>query len=165
MPTPLQAQFWMTREKKIQYSTIQFINNQFGTISLVANQFTPKTFNVDGVMVEFQPVRADIPKQPTQADGTSDARVIFGRIGLQVRQKLREIDPFNPDDRVIRAVIRTYNAGDTLPFQVYDNLYVDEGGVLIDQDNVEVQLTTDNPMVLRANLFYDPDVFTGLKAL
>ena len=162
--SPAQKEYWVTRKKIQKYQTIQFINNKFGTISLVANQFLDKTLDVNGTPTTFQAVRAEIPDQPVQGDGTNNAQILFSRIAVDIRQYLRMIDDYtNMDDAVIQAVIRIYRADQTEPMTTY-SLFVDESGVEMDDTDATVTLTQDNPMRARAKLFYDPNgVWTGLQ--
>lgn len=162
--SPAQNDYWTTRKKIKKLSTVQFINNKFGTISLVADQFLDQTLDVNGTPTVFQAVRAEIPDQPVQGDGTNTARIMFSRIAVDIREKLREIDNLTTlEDSVIQAVVRIYRADQVEPMNVY-SLFVDEDGVEMNETDAMVTLTQDNPMLSRQALFYDPSIFTGLQS-
>ena len=156
-----QRDYWVKREKISEYATVEFYHPDFGSINLVENQFFNKTFKVNGVDTEFTAVRAEIPRQPQNDAGNAKAQIKFGRIGIQVIEKLRSIqDTFTP----INANVRVYLDGSEEPTLEY-KMFVDKQGVSLDRDNCTVTLSYLNPFNLQNQFYYSPSIFTGLQNL
>jgi len=162
-----QKEYWAKRPANvINYDCVVFYHPDFGYINLVGNQFVDKTFTLDGDPVTFQAVAMESPGITAQAtDNTQAGTIVFGRIGLTVRQKLMQITPLGAIKYPITARLLNYQTGVSEP--IYDRLlYVDKDGVLINNESVNIKLSIDNPAKLtKKDLFYDPAVFTGLAYL
>lgn len=144
----------------IQYDTVEFQHPDFGFIRLLANQFSDKVF--EGV--SYQAASMQVPKVTSQAtDDTRAGSVIFGRIGVTVRQKLLQITPLGAIKNPITVTLRQFQSD----VKTYERrLYVGKDGVSIGSDNVEFRLSVDNPAKLaNEGAFYDPTLWTGLKTL
>ncbi|PHR55967.1 MAG: hypothetical protein COA43_14715 [Robiginitomaculum sp.] len=142
----------------IQYDTVEFFHPDFGYIRLLANQFSDQVF--EGV--SYQAASMQLPKVTSQStDDTRAGSVIFGRIGVIVRQKLLQITPLGAIKYPIKATLRQFQSG----VKTYERrLYVGRDGVSIGVDNAEFRLSVDNPAKLaNEGAFYDPSVFLGLQ--
>ena len=161
MPTQAEREYYAQRQVKVKYETVEFSNPSFNSVYLVANQLSNKTFLVNGNQVEFTAVSAEIPDQPEETEGTATATIRFGRVGTEFLEVLESSDPFGSMSP-IDVIVRIYLGGEDDPISSY-SLVVSEEGVNIGEDTVEVPITTTNPLRLTTNLFYNPDVFTGLQ--
>lgn len=144
----------------ITYEAVEFAHIDFGTIRLVANQFSDQVFEGN----TYQAVSMRVPKTTSQgADSTRAGSVVFGRIGTQVRSLMLQITPANSINTPITATIIHFQNGT----RIYERrLYVDINGVTITSDNVEFKLSVDNPAKLSNQIaFYDPSLFIGLQSL
>ena len=158
-----QREYWSKRPADIlQLMTVEFYHPDFGFIRLLANQFNDQMLDVNGTPESFQAVSMQLPKVTNQStDDTRAGAITFGRIGLNVRQKLLMITPLGSITNPIKATLRTYEDGSVI-FE--RRLYVNRDGVAIGVDNVSIQLSIDNPAKLTNELaFYDPGLWTGLK--
>lgn len=163
MTTQAQIDYWLKYTDQVEYSTVEFYHPDFGSVYLVANQYKPKSFLVNGVSTEFTPVSAEIPTQPNNDSGKAKAQIKFGRIGVHFRDKLRQINQrFIP----IEATLRSYIGTGGSPDNEY-KLFVDKQGIAMDEGNVTVTLGYENPMLLQINLdyIYTMDKYTGLQNL
>ena len=93
---------------------------------------------------------------------TKAGTIVFGRIGVNVRQALLSITPIG-SLTPIEVTLKQYEDGITLP--VYERrLYVDKNGISISADAVNVRLSVNNPAKLtQEDQFYDPAIFKGLQ--
>lgn len=147
---------------EVAYETVQFSHPDFGDIYLVANQFTPKSFNVDGNSVEFMPVSMSLPQTTNQTTDVNNAGAIqFGRLGPEFRQKLKLITPrnkFKPIDVTIRIF------SESTSVVTYERkLFVARNGISMNEEGVTVRLTLDNPArITRKRYSYTPENTPGL---
>jgi len=163
MYTQAQKQFIHKRPKNVTlYETVEFNHDDFGSIYLVANQVFTKSFTVNGVSTEFRPVNMTIPSSTDiRADSSAAGVIKFGRIGNDIRDKLKQITP-SGRLKPIRAVIRVYQSGLTNP-TFEKHLFVADNGISRDESSVAVQLSFDNPaLITQQKYFYDPSIFVGL---
>lgn len=162
-----QREYWSKRPANVlQYLTAEFYHPDFGYIRLVQNQYTDKTFDVDGTGEVFTATSMEIPTVTSQSTDTTQAGSIsFGRIGSDVRQKLMMITPMGSINYPIQVTLRHYENGITAP--IYERrLYADKNGIAIGADNVTVKLSVNNPAKLtNEGSFYDPAVWTGLQSI
>lgn len=162
-----QREYWVKRPADLlQFMTVEFQHPDFGFVRLVANQFTDKQFDVNGVLETFTAVSMEVPKVTNQStDSTQAGTVVFGRIGIEFRRKLLQITPLGAIKNPITVKLRQHQEGVTLP--TYERrLYVAKNGIAIGSENVNVKLSVDNPAKLtQESQFYDPAVWTGLKSI
>ena len=108
----------------------------------------------------------EIPQITNQSSDTTQATgLTFGRIGVEVRNKLLEITPQGSISNPITTTLRQYEqVGEATPVNVYERrLYVNKNGVTIGIDSVNVQLAIDNPAkTTNQTAFYDPAIWVGL---
>mgnify|MGYP003643402267 FL=1 len=165
MPTYSNAQrkYWAQRPANVlKFDTVDFSHPDNGNIRLVANQFSDKTLNGD----TYQAVAMEFPQITNQTtDSTKAGSIQFGRIGTQVRQWLLAITPLGAIKYPITATLRQFEDGVTLP--IYERrLFVDQNGISINADSVNVKLSVDNPSKLtNKTAFYDPALWKGLQNL
>ena len=163
-----QREYWHKRPANIiKYMTVEFYHPDFGYIRLVANQFNDKVFDVNGGDETFTAVSMEIPQVTNQSTNTNRAAALtFGRIGIEVRNKLLEITPVGAISNPISVTIRQYEQVDEdTPVNIYErSLYVSKNGITIGIDTVTVELSVDNPAKLtNQTAFYDPAVWIGLN--
>ena len=162
MPTYSQSQreYWFKRPADVlKFMAVQFYHPDFNYIRLVANQYSDKIFEGDS----YQAVAMKVPEVTNQTTDTTKAgTIVFGRIGVNVRQALLSITPIG-SLTPIEVTLKQYEDGITLP--VYERrLYVDKNGISISADAVNVRLSVNNPAKLtQEDQFYDPSVFKGLQ--
>tara|TARA_R110000782_G_scaffold72920_3_gene145844 strand:+ start:123 stop:626 length:504 start_codon:yes stop_codon:yes gene_type:complete len=158
-----QREYWTQRPANVlKFDTIDFYHPDNGHIRLVADQFSNKTLNGDS----YQAVAMDLPQVTNQTtDSTKAGTVQFGRIGTQVRQWLLAMTPLGAIKYPITATLRQFEEGVTLP--IYERtLFVDQNGISISSDSVNVKLSIDNPSKLtNKTAFYDPFLWKGLQNL
>lgn len=163
----LQREYWVKRPSDLlQFMTVEFQHPDFGFIRLVENQFTDKTFDVDGTPELFTATTMRTPKVTNQeTDTTKAGTIVFGRIGLNFRNTLMKITPLGAITSPIQVKLRQYQDGVVEP--VYERrLYVANDGITITSENVSVRLSVDNPAVLTEEAqFYNPSVWRGLQNL
>tara|TARA_R100000951_G_scaffold91082_3_gene79411 strand:+ start:529 stop:1032 length:504 start_codon:yes stop_codon:yes gene_type:complete len=165
MPTPTysqdQREYWTKRPADIlKYDAVDFYHPDFGNIRLVANQFSDKM--LDGK--SYQAVSMEFPQVTNQTTDTTKAGAItFGRIGTKVRQKLLSITPLGGIKHPITATLRQFQGGVVAP--IYERrLFVDQNGISINADSVNVKLSVNNPSKLtNKSAFYDPSLWKGLQ--
>lgn len=142
----------------IEYNTVEFYHPDFGYIRLLSNQFSDKVF--EGV--SYQAASMQLPKVTSQStDDTRAGSIVFGRIGVTVRQKLLQITPLGAIKHPITATLRQFQGS----VKTYERrLYVGRDGVSIGVDNAEFRLSVDNPAKLANEAaFYDPALWKGLQ--
>ena len=157
-----QREYWARRPADVlKFKVVVFFHPDFGFIRLVADQYSDKILEGEN----HQAVPMKIPEVTNQTTDTTQAgTIIFGRIGVNIRQALRLITPLGALTP-IEATIKQYEEGVTLP--IYERrLYVDKNGISISADAVNIRLSIDNPAKLTQEAkFYDPAQFKGLQFL
>ena len=152
-----QRKYWTKRPANVlQYLTAEFYHPDFDYIRLVQNQYTDKTFDVDGTNEVFTATSMKIPVVTSQSTDTTQAgSILFGRIGSDVRQKLMMITPMGSINYPIQVTLRHYENGITAP--IYERrLYADKNGIAIGADNVSVKLSVNNPAKVLPTAKYFP---------
>lgn len=166
MPTDAEKEFYNKKDSRIaQYQTIEFTAADIDSVRLVANQPFDKQFVVDGVSYVFRGVSMSLPAVTSQESSTNtQGTVNFGRIANELYPILRNRDPLlshNP----IKAIIRNYKEGQVTPLYTR-TLYVPKDGIAFNQDSVSIRLAIDNAAKISIpTLFFDPDVWIGLKLI
>lgn len=163
-----QKQYFIKRPANVlYYEAVQFYHPDFGYIRLVGNQYKDKAFTIDSSSESFQAVSMEVPTVTNQStDNTQAGTIIFGRIGVDVRNKLKMITPSGSVNYPIEARLLQFRSDD-LTGPVYDRtVYVDNDGIVINQDTVNIKLAVKNPAkATRKDLFYDPAIFVGLQTI
>ena len=168
MPTELEEQkaYYNKKDSQIaQYQTIEFTADDIESVRLVANQPFDKQFYVDGSIYTFRGVSMTMPAVTNQDSSTnSQGTVNFGRVANELYPILRGRDPLQSHNP-IKAIVRNYKDGQQTP--IYQRtLYVPKDGIGFNQDSVSIKLSIDNAAKISIpTLFYDPDIFVGLKQL
>lgn len=145
----------------IDYQCVQFSHPSFGDVYLVADQFFPKSFVINNVSIEHQPVSMRLPPTTDQvSDSTRASSLQFGRIGMDFRSKLRQMTSsniFTP----ITVTLRIYQS-DALVYE--RSLEVANKGISLNEESVTVKLTVPNyAKVTKKDRIYDPAIFIGLQ--
>lgn len=144
----------------IDYQCVQFSHPSFGDVYLVADQFFAKSFTINNVAIEHQPVAMRLPPTTDQvSDPTRAGSLQFGRIGMDFRAKLEMMTSsniFTP----IQVTLRVFQDA-TLTYE--KELEVANNGISLDEKNVTVKLTVPNyAKVTKKQNIYDPAIFVGL---
>tara|TARA_R110000851_G_scaffold23315_1_gene68348 strand:- start:2947 stop:3450 length:504 start_codon:yes stop_codon:yes gene_type:complete len=167
MPTTFysdsQRKYWAQKPADVlKFETVEFYHPDFGYIRLVGNQFSDKT--LDGDL--YQAVSMDFPQVTNQTSDTTKAGSLqFGRIGTNIREKLKLITPMGGIKYPITAILRCFEEGVTAA--IYERQYfVGKNGININADSVVIALAVDNPSKLtNKTKFYDPTLWKGLQSM
>lgn len=151
----------------VYYTTVSFSNPLTDELHILASgengPYTNKTFNINGVPTEFIPVSCDVPQATDQADDNKLGTITFGRVGLEVFQYIDEINSAAviPSDTIITVTIRQWQSGIEEP--IFERAcYSNNSGIVFDNDNVNIELATDNNALVGVVAAYLPSDYPGM---
>ncbi len=156
-----QREYWAKRPANvIKYMTVTFYHPDFDYIRLVANQYATKTFDGD----DYQPVSMQLPEVTNQSSDQTDlGNIVFGKGGVQVKEKIEMITPLGGIKHPITVTLRQYEGTGKI-FE--KTVLVAANGLTIGSDNVSVRLSVDNiARLTNKRAFYEPAMWKGLQSL
>lgn len=169
--TDEQKRIYNTKDLDARRSlVVLFDNDKAGKKGILASgpngPWTDRDFEIDGDVISFQAVACEVP-QVTQQDPTSTdvGQLRFGRIGSETRAYLTQIkkNSVTPSDALIRVTIAQFDGIYPAATQIFRrDMYAGGDGVTMDQNNVTITLSVDNPAKSQIIDFYDPAIYTGL---
>lgn len=137
-------------------------------VSGINGPYENRSFTLDGELIEFLAVRCNAPQVTAQDTDSNDVgQIEFGRIGSDVRQYLSAIKKgaLTPADALISVTMAVYEGVSTTAAPIFSRkMYAGGDGVTMDQNNVTITLSVDNPAKSQYLPFYDPAIYTGLVA-
>jgi hypothetical protein len=155
-----QRQFFTTKPKVIEFTTLEIFHPAYGYLRFVGNQYTPKTLG--GVV--YQPAAMDIKETIQDSRNTVSYEVQLGRIGSQVKPFIKAVKQY-PLGWVIPMVstVSYWLSNDiSTPYRVPVVLSV--GNLVIDGENVAITLDTANPRGQSVARRYNGTDFPGTRA-
>lgn len=161
--TDEQRAFWSQKNPAEEFDTVMFRHPAFDDdIRLIANVYSDRT--IGGSVYRACAMEVSPPEQGS--DPVSSATLKFARevIGDELKAYLRKLDAFDWMTPVTMT-LRHYSELDfDNPMQSW-TLYVDEDGIKISGDAVNITATDDNPMILDVSAIYDIERYPALSYL
>lgn len=155
-----QRAFWSQKKPAAEYDTITFTHPALSEpVTLVANVFSDQVFN--GVTYQACSMKIDKPEQgkdPVSSIGCQFARP---HVGDEFKSILRQLDPFDWMTPITMQLMQFTDDDRVNPIQNW-SLFVTEDGIRVSRDNIQVQASDDNPMILNMSQLYDLDRYPGL---
>ena len=154
-----QRQFFTTKPKVVEYTTLTLSHPAFGDLRYVGNQY----FDVTLGGIVYEPAAMSITESLQDERGLVSYDVQLGRVGLIVADYIKLVDQY-PLGWVIGidATVAYYLSSDTsTPYRTPVTLSV--GSLSIDRDAVSMSLDTANPRNEVVARRYNGDDFPGTK--
>ena len=167
MATARERRYWASKEKRIRFKTVEIHHDSIGTLRYVLEQFNSKSFTLEATAprnasatVEFEPMSGQL-SDPSQSGATINRTLSLGRVGSEVRQKLKLID--NSSRYLsMQMIIRYYIAGEeSAPSNVPEIYYI--SNVSIDENSVTITATDELVYNSRVSRVYREDELTGMQ--
>jgi len=108
-------QFHAQQQKKITYKTFEIYHPAIGSVRYVKGQYYSKTFTTsDSGEVTFLPAAMKISLPDMSEYGNLSMKIDLGRVGSQLKEKLRLIDDYNiatPNTDTTKFIYREFVDG------------------------------------------------------
>ena len=156
--------FHAQQQKKITYKTFEITHPAIGVLRYVGGQFYPKTLTLkSGLQVVFEPIQMKVSLPNMSEYGTLSMKIDIGRVGSQLKEKLRLIDDYNiatPNTETTPFIYREFVDGvETIAFDMWVRDFVIDGQI------VAIVASDDNPSAINVAKTYKVESFPGLAVL
>ena len=156
--------FHAQQQKKIVYKAFAISHPAIGTLRYVGGQFYPKTLTLkSGGQVVFDPIQMKTSLPNMAEYGTLSMKVDIGRVGSQLKEKLKLIDDYNIATPNTETTSFTYyefiDGAEAIAFEMWVRDFV------IDGQMVAIVASDDNPSVINVAKSYKVENFPGLAVL
>lgn len=157
-------QFHAQQQKKIVYKTFEISHPAIGVIRYVSGQFYTKTLTLkSGQPATFEPIQMKVSLPNMSEYGTLTMKVDIGRVGTDVKNKLRLIEDYNaatPNTTTTPFIYREFIDGvESASFSMWVK------DIVIDGQNVAIIASDDNPSAINVAEKYKVERFPGLAVL
>ena len=160
--------FFTKREQKLRFEAFAVENPAIGSLRFVTARggaFNDVTINADGQIVTFKAAAFDVQKPTYSEDQTLSMGVQLGRVGTDIKSKLK----------AIRQYMRDNVSNDPVTFKYYEFLYGDYtttsaldlwvSSVAIEGNSVAISASDDNPNFIGVSERYLAQNWPGLKVI
>lgn len=154
------------RVKKLTFYTFEVYHPAIGYLRFVRDQMQEKHLTLkNGSVVTFQPASFEVklPNLNNGGSGVVEMTVQLGRVGTEVKSKLRAISAYNqstPNVTTTDFVYRTFIDGvEDASIQLWVK------NVTIDGDSVAFSASEDNPQAIDVSRRYLAQDFKGLRVI
>lgn len=150
-------EFFVTKPRIIEYTTMELYHPAIGTFRWVANQFTDKILGG----VTYSPITMSVKETIQDARNSISYEVQLGLVGSEAKRIVKEIDRYPLGWMIeIKATVKYWLSSDTsTPYRNPVTLAV--GNFMIDGSNVAFTLETSNPRGQSVARRYNGDDFPG----
>ena len=167
MVTARDRRYWASKEKRIRFKTVEIYHESIGTLRYVLNQFTDKSFTLEsdaprnaGQTVTFTALTGELSDE-AQTNLTVNRTLSLGRVGSEIKQKLKLIDNaarYKSAQMIVRYYIQNETSS---PSNVPEIYYVSEIG--ISEGSVSVTASDELAFNSRISTVYREDKLKGMR--
>jgi hypothetical protein len=157
--------FFSTKERKRYYKTIEIYDQINGTFRYVTGRIDPKNFTLEssaprdaGLSVEYTGGYFEYSR-PEQSESNVSLDIQLGRIGKQIKQKLKNIrgfDRFNSAEVILREYIEGQESEPVFVLKMYI------ATITLTRDGVVIRAELDNPSNINVSRIATSEDFPGL---
>lgn len=161
--------FFETRERVAKFEAIEVYHPAVGVIRYVNKQFYDKEFKLEsgaprnaGETVTFTAGNFQVQHPDVSEDGVMSMTVQLGRIGTDIKSKLKAIKDYNlnfANTLQTEYIYREFINGVPSTFSAWIS------NITISGDSVAITASDDNPALISVATRYSSQKFPGMKVI